>query len=97
MLEDLGISLNELEKNNFRFVVSQIETAFLKPVEAGSFLTIETDFYIMTMWHKVTLVRHSGTVATPAATTFYFLAKRITIFYPVNRRNPACLVPINST
>ena len=40
MLEDLGISLNELEKNNFRFVVSQIETAFLKPVEAGSFLAI---------------------------------------------------------
>ena len=43
MLEDLGISLNELEKNNFRFVVSQIETAFLKPVEAGSFLTIEPE------------------------------------------------------
>ena len=47
MLEDLGISLNELEKNNFRFVVSQIETAFLKPLEAGSFLTIETEIIEM--------------------------------------------------
>ncbi len=43
MLEHAGIALNQIEKNDFRFVVSQIETAFLKPVEAGSFLTIETE------------------------------------------------------
>ena len=43
MLEQVGLALHEIEKNNFRFVVSQIETAFLKPVEAGSFLTIETE------------------------------------------------------
>jgi len=43
MLEQVGLALHEIEKNNFRFVVSQIETAFLKPVGAGSFLTIETE------------------------------------------------------
>ena len=43
MLEQVGLALHEIEKNNFRFVVSQIETAFLKPVEAGSFLTIKTE------------------------------------------------------
>lgn len=47
MLEQVGLALNEIEKNNFRFVVSQIETAFLKPVEAGSFLTIETEILEM--------------------------------------------------
>jgi len=39
--------LHEIEKNDFRFVVSQIETAFLKPVEAGSFLTVETEILEM--------------------------------------------------
>ena len=43
MLEQAGLALHEIEKNNFRFIVSQIETAFLKPVEAGSFLTIKTE------------------------------------------------------
>ena len=43
MLEQACLALHEIEKNNFRFVVSQIETAFLKPVEAGSFLTIKTE------------------------------------------------------
>ena len=43
MLEQAGLALHEIEKNNFRFVVSQIETAFLKPVDAGSFLTIKTE------------------------------------------------------
>ena len=43
MLDQAGLALQEIEKNNFRFVVSQIETAFLKPVEAGSFLTIKTE------------------------------------------------------
>ena len=43
MLEQAGLALHEIEKNNFRFVVSQIVTAFLKPVEAGSFLTIKTE------------------------------------------------------
>ena len=47
MLEQAGLALHEIEKNNFRFVVSQIETAFLKPVEAGSFLTIETEILEM--------------------------------------------------
>ena len=47
MLEQVGLALHEIEKNNFRFVVSQIETAFLKPVEAGSILTIETEILEM--------------------------------------------------
>ena len=47
MLEEAGIALHELEKNDFRFVVSQLETTFLKPVEAGSFLTIETEILEM--------------------------------------------------
>jgi len=47
MLEEAGIALHELEKNDFRFVVSQIETTFLKPVKAGSFLTIETEILEM--------------------------------------------------
>ncbi len=47
MLEQAGMALHEIEKNNFRFVVSQIETAFLKPVEAGSFLTVETEILEM--------------------------------------------------
>ena len=47
MLEQVGLALHEIEKNNFRFVVSQIATAFLKPVEAGSFLTIETEILEM--------------------------------------------------
>tara|TARA_B100001175_G_scaffold286672_1_gene268557 strand:- start:1588 stop:2004 length:417 start_codon:yes stop_codon:yes gene_type:complete len=67
MLEDLGISLNELEKNNFRFVVSQIETAFLKPVEAGSFLTIETEIIEMrrasSLWWQQ-IVNKTDVVAT---------------------------------
>ena len=47
MLEEAGIALHELEKNDFRFLVSQIETTFLKPVKAGSFLTIETEILEM--------------------------------------------------
>ena len=43
MLEHAGIGLHQIQKNDFRFVVSQIETAILKSVEAGSFLTIETE------------------------------------------------------
>jgi|TARA_X000001036_G_scaffold13486_1_gene11493 acyl-CoA thioester hydrolase len=70
MLEDLGISLNELEKNNFRFVVSQIETAFLKPVEAGSFLTIETEIIEMrrasSLWWQQ-IVNKTDVVATQRA------------------------------
>ena len=70
MLEDLGISLNELEKNNFRFVVSQIETAFLKPVEAGSLLTIETEIIEMrrasSLWWQQ-IVNKTDVVATQRA------------------------------
>ena len=70
MLEDLGISLNEVEKNNFRFVVSQIETAFLKPVEAGSFLTIETEIIEMrrasSLWWQQ-IVNKTDVVATQRA------------------------------
>ena len=70
MLEDLGISLNELEKNNFRFVVSQIETAFLKPVEAASFLTIETEIIEMrrasSLWWQQ-IVNKTDVVATQRA------------------------------
>lgn len=70
MLEDLGISLNELEKNNFRFVVSQIETAFLKPVEAGSFLAIETEIIEMrrasSLWWQQ-IVNKTDVVATQRA------------------------------
>ena len=70
MLENLGISLNELEKNNFRFVVSQIETAFLKPVEAGSFLTIETEIIEMrrasSLWWQQ-IVNKTDVVATQRA------------------------------
>ena len=70
MLEDLGISLNELEKNNFRFVVSQIETAFLKPLEAGSFLTIETEIIEMrrasSLWWQQ-IVNKTDVVATQRA------------------------------
>ena len=51
MLEHAGIALNQIEKNDFRFVVSQIETAFLKPVEAGSFLTIETEILELSLIH----------------------------------------------
>ena len=47
MLEQAGLALHEIEKNNLRFVVSKIETAFLKPVEAGSCLTIETEILEM--------------------------------------------------
>lgn len=47
MLEQAGIALHEIEKNDFRLVVSQIETAFLKSVEAGSFLTVETEILEM--------------------------------------------------
>ena len=70
MLEDLGISLNELEKNNFRFVVSQIETAFLKPVEVGSFLAIETEIIEMrrasSLWWQQ-IVNKTDVVATQRA------------------------------
>ena len=70
MLEDLGISLNELEKNNFRFVVSQIETAFLKPVAAGSFLAIETEIIEMrrasSLWWQQ-IVNKTDVVATQRA------------------------------
>ena len=47
MLEQAGIALHEIEKNDFRLVVSQIETSFLKSVEAGSFLTVETEILEM--------------------------------------------------
>ena len=43
MLEEAGVALHEIEKNDFRFVVSQIETSFIKPVEAGARLTILTE------------------------------------------------------
>ena len=43
MLEEAGVALHEIEKNDFRFVVSQIETSFIKPVETGARLTILTE------------------------------------------------------
>mgnify|MGYP000546534291 FL=1 len=67
MLEQAGLALHEIEKNNFRFVVSQIETAFLKPVEAGSFLTIETEILEMrrasSLWWQQ-IVDETDVVAT---------------------------------
>ena len=43
MLEQAGVALHEIEKNDFRFVVSQIETSFLKSVEAGAHLIVLTE------------------------------------------------------
>ena len=43
LLEEAGISLQVLEEQGYRFLVSRIETSFLRPVEAGTELVVETE------------------------------------------------------
>ena len=43
LLEEAGIPLQALEKQGYRFLVSRIETSFLRPVGAGAKLVVETE------------------------------------------------------
>ena len=43
LLEEAGIPLQILEKQGYRFLVSRIETSFLRPVGAGAELVVETE------------------------------------------------------
>ena len=43
LLEEVGIPLQVLEDQGYRFLVSRIETSFLRPVEGGAVLVIETE------------------------------------------------------
>lgn len=43
LLEEVGIPLQVLEDQGYRFLVSRIETSFLRPVEGGAALVIETE------------------------------------------------------
>lgn len=43
LLEEAGISLQVLEEKGYRFLVSRIETSFLRPVGAGVELVVETE------------------------------------------------------
>ena len=43
LLEEAGISLQVLEEQGYRFLVSRIETSFLRPVGAGTELVVETE------------------------------------------------------
>jgi acyl-CoA thioester hydrolase len=43
LLEEARISLQVLEDQGYRLLVSRIETSFLRPVEAGAALVIETE------------------------------------------------------
>ena len=42
LLDEAGLDLADLDKRGYRFVVSRIETSFLRPVLAGDMLTVET-------------------------------------------------------
>ena len=43
LLEEAGIPLQVLEECGYRFLVSRIETSFLRPVGAGVELVVETE------------------------------------------------------
>ena len=43
LLEEAGIPLQVLEEQGYRFLVSRIETSFLRPVGAGTELVVETE------------------------------------------------------
>ncbi len=43
LLDAVGLGLHDLERQGYRFVVTNIETAFSRSVEAGDSLTIETE------------------------------------------------------
>ena len=43
LLEEAGIPLQILEEQGYRFLVSRIETSFLRPVGAGTELVVETE------------------------------------------------------
>ena len=43
LLEEAGIPLQVLEEQGYRFLVSRIETSFLRPVGAGAELVVETE------------------------------------------------------
>ena len=42
LLDEAGLDLAGLDERGYRFVVSRIETSFLRPVLAGDVLTVET-------------------------------------------------------
>ena len=70
MLEQAGVALHEIEKNDFRFVVSQIETSFLKSVEAGAHLIVLTEVLEIrrasSLWWQQ-IIDESDVVATQRA------------------------------
>ncbi len=43
LLDAVGLGLSDLDERGYRFVVTNIETAFVKSVEAGDSLTVETE------------------------------------------------------
>ena len=43
LLEETGIPLQVLEEQGYQFLVSRIETSFLRPVGAGAELVVETE------------------------------------------------------
>ena len=56
LLDEAGMALHEINKNDLRFVVSKISTSFLKPVKAGAILMIQTEILEIrrasSIWHQ---------------------------------------------
>ena len=43
LLDEVGLDLGGFAARGYRFVVTRIETSFLKPVRAGDVITVETE------------------------------------------------------
>ncbi|HCV36649.1 MAG TPA: hypothetical protein DF783_06950 [Acidimicrobiaceae bacterium] len=67
LLEAVGLGLSDLDERGYRFVVTNIETAFLKSVEAGDSLMVETKVVetrrASSIWHQ-RILRDAEVMAT---------------------------------
>ena len=56
LLDAVGLGLSDLDEQGYRFVVTNIETAFVKSVEAGDSLVVETEVVetrrASSIWHQ---------------------------------------------
>ena len=67
LLDAVGLGLSDLDEQGYRFVVTNIETAFVKSVEAGDSLVVETEVVetrrASSIWHQ-RILRGDDVMAT---------------------------------
>jgi len=67
LLDAVGLGLSDLDEQGYRFVVTNIETTFVKSVEAGDSLVVETEVVetrrASSIWHQ-RILRGDDVMAT---------------------------------